>query len=1005
MKRVPYEYAEDHSGKQWWRSLDELAGSPEVQARLAAELPPGASEPPDGVSRRDFFTTMGASFALAGVVGCRRPVEHIVPFARAPEEMVLGRPLFYATAVPFMGTAAGLLVETHEGRPTKIEGNPRHPDSHGKSSAWTQAMILDLYDPDRSTAPIEQGEARSWDDASAALAALGKQLKATQGQGLAVLTEAHRSPTTAAALAELKRQLPQARIVRYEPFSRENARLGTRIAFGKVVDTVVDLAKAQVIVTLDADPMATEGSTVKHARGWAEGRKLDTGREMARLYSVESRMSVTGANADHRLRMRSADVAYFVVAVARELQVAHGVDCGASLDKVMGETPLGDRALAYVKAIGADLARNRGRGLLLAGERQPPVVHALVHAMNLALGNIGNDKPVTHVRPFDEASEGPAGIKELADAILKDQVTTLVVLGANPAFNAPGDALFTEAVQRPGLTLIHVGTHVDETGLLATWHVNRAHALESWGDVRAEDGTLSIQQPLIAPLFDGRTDAEVIHLLLGQKKSAYDLVREVWRQNASAGDFDRLWRRWLHDGVAESSQAVPEGVSLNAQSLTGALGAIRKLDGLEVTFQPDPHAFDGRLANIGWLQEWPDPMTKLAWGSAVLVSQKTARALGVGDGASLKVQLKDAAAGWMTATLPVLIAPGQADDSLAVTVGQGRRVGRVAKGVGVDVVGLRLSSGFGFAAAVASSVGGHDKLARTQEHWSVEGRPIVREATFAEYKENPTFVHKAEVLTAAQMVGKHKPLSLYPEWKHEGHRWGMTIDLGSCTGCGGCMVACQSENSVPIVGRTELMRSREMHWLRVDRYFEGSDSDEATSISQPMMCQQCENAPCEQVCPVAATTHSPEGLNDMAYNRCVGTRYCANNCPWKVRRFNFFHYNKAQPELRKLAFNPDVTVRSRGVMEKCTWCVQRINAAKIEGHRNGTDIIADGTIKTACEEACPTSAIVFGDLADPKSRVSRLQNDDRAYKTLEELNTRPRLSYLARIRNPNPELA
>jgi MoCo/4Fe-4S cofactor protein with predicted Tat translocation signal len=1004
-KRPPYEFAEDRSGQKLWRSLAELEQKPELLAQLPAEFPPNITEPPDGMSRRDFFTLMGASAALAGLAACRAPDEKIIPFVTPPEQTIPGTPLYYATATTFGGTAVGIIVESHDGRPTKVEGNPAHPDSAGGGLApWVQASVLDLYDPDRSQRPrqrvaADKYEDKTWAEATSQLSALGQKLRGQQGAKFAVLTWGHRSPTLQAQLDALKAALPQTRIVRWEPTSRDAQREGARIAFGKPFETVLDVAKAKVIVTLDADILATDGSTVKQAWGYAQGKNLEDPAAVNRLYAVESTFSVTGGAADHRLRLKSRDVTAFAFALAAEIGNA-GVavnEFAAAGGARVGQ--LSDKAKKWAAAVAKDLVGKRGQGLVVAGPKQPAAVHAIAHALNAALGNVGST--VKYVRAFDDAGEGPAGVAALAAGLGDGSIDTLLVLNANPAFTAPAETLFADVLGKAldrNATVITLSSHFDETAALSTWHLNRAHDLEAWGDTLSEDGTASIIQPLIAPLYDSRSDAEVIALLLGTGTRGYDLVRAVWLPRLALGG-EKAWRKALHEGVIANVEGFPfaaENVVVNAANIANAARALPPAaTGLEVTFAPDPHAWDGRFANNPWLQEWPDPMNKHTWGNLALVAPATAKKLGIEDGNTISVSTGEG----LSARLPAIIAPGQAEDSIAVAFGQGRsKAGRVGTGIGSDTYGLRTAAAFGYAGdAKVVSLGGDAKLAHTQEHFALEGRPHVRVGSLEEYTQKPG--------AAAQQGPKDSVL--FNLWKDQKtdivHKWGMAIDLNTCTGCGACMVACQAENNIPIVGADGVRRSREMNWLRVDRYFEG-DPDDPRAVAQPMPCQQCENAPCEQVCPVAATTHSPEGLNDMAYNRCVGTRYCANNCPFKVRKFNFFNYTKETPTLHQMQYNPDVTVRSRGVMEKCTYCVQRINEAKIAFKREGKDQIPDGTIKTACQQACPVGAITFGDLNDKESAVFKAHANPRSYKLLEEINVRPRTAYLAKIRNLNPEL-
>ena len=992
MKRAPYSYAPETSGKNHWRSLGELHGSASFAGAAEREFPEGASDGPSALGRRRFISLMGASLALGGLVGCRRPEETIVPYTRAPEEVIPGKPLYFATALPLQGTAFGLIVESHEGRPTKIEGNPRHPESLGAASAFLQASVLDLYDPDRSDSPQQGAEKRTWDDAAALLRKVGEEAKSKNGRGLAILTEAHRSPTLAALLTELGKALPEARIVRYEPFGRDEAREGARVAFGRPLETILDLAKAKVIVTLDADLLAASGSPLKQARGFAAGRDIEAlgAAGMSRLYAVESAFSITGAAADHRLRLASRLVPRLALALGRELG-KQGVDLGELGPAIATTGILDERAERMVKAIAVDLAAHRGEGLLVAGRGQPASVHAVVHALNLALGNVG--KTVRHVAAFDEAPSGLAKVTELAAAMRSGEIETLVILGGNPAYDAPADSRFAEALGQVKRS-IHLATHVDDTGARATWHLNRAHALESWSDVRAEDGTASIIQPLIAPIFGGRTEHEVVDLLLGRGRKAYDLVRATWQGATSALDFDKGFRRALHDGLWADSASASEAVSSRFGDIARAVRALpAPAEGVEITFHPDPHVYDGRFANNGWLQELPCSMHKLTWGNAAAISPSMAKEHGLSDG-----DIVTLAAAGREIRIPVLVAPGQAEGSIALTVGYGRsHVGRVGTGVGVDVHPLRTSASFNIVTGVTlTKTGEHTTLARTQEHFTMEGRNVAREGTVEEFAKEPKFAKEAAL---------HPPLlSLWKERSYEGQAWGLNIDLNACIGCNACVTACQAENNIPVVGAEGVLGSREMHWMRIDRYFTGEEATEPATIAQPMLCSHCENAPCEQVCPVGATTHSPEGLNDMAYNRCIGTRYCANNCPFKVRRFNFLDYTSGITEIGKMQINPDVTVRSRGVMEKCTFCVQRINHAKIDAKKEGQDHVKDGAIVTACQQACPTQAIRFGDLNDKGSRVAKRLESPRMYRLLEELNIKPRVSYLARIKNPNPAL-
>jgi molybdopterin-containing oxidoreductase family iron-sulfur binding subunit len=983
-KRGPYPFQygldqpqQDEATPRQWRSLEEYANAKEFKEALAREFPEGASEL-EGSSRREFIQLMGASVALAGLAGCRRPEDKVLPYTRRGDTLVEGRPLWFASVVPFYDTAIGVTVESHEGRPTKIEGNEKHPDSRGATTAFVQAQVLDLYDPDRSRAPREKERVATWEEAVDALRKLGAALKDKKGKGFAVLTEAHRSPTTQAQLEELKKQLPEAKVVRYSPFSRWASREGAKLAFGQALDAVVHVDKAKVLVALDSDFLHNESSPVKNARAFADGRRLGEGAKTIqnRLYAVEAAFTVTGAAADHRLRVPARDVGQIAAAILAEL--SGGGAPAARLDA---------KQQRFVKALANDLASAKGESLVVCGDNQPPAVHAIVHAINHALGNVG--KSVEYVKPFSTDPEGPAAIVELAKAMSSGEIDTLLILGGNPVFDAPADADFAAALGKVKTT-IHLSHYVDETSKACGWHLNRAHWLEQWSDARTDDGTAAIGQPLIAPLYGGKTDAEVLDRLLGGQRTAYQLVQATW-QGQTALNFAKVWRKALHDGVIEGT-AAPR-VTPPAPGGLPALPA--RFDGMEVVFLPDAHAYDGRLANNSWMQEMPDQMTKLTWDNAALMSPATFRKLALKqDGSWVEITV-----GGKKVKLPALRTPGVAEDTIVVTVGQGRTAElKVGKGKGFDTYPLRASTGFGFAAATAAKASGAPyDLAQTQEHHVMEGRPLVREASLAKYRANPKFAKEPDA---------HNPelLSLWKEHEYNGHKWSMVVDLQSCIGCNACMVACQAENNIPVVGKEGVIRGREMHWMRIDRYYTGDDMEDPQAVMQPLMCQHCENAPCEQVCPVGATTHSPEGLNDIAYNRCIGTRYCANNCPYKVRRFNFFNYNKDMNELRTMQYNPEVTVRTRGVIEKCSYCVQRIQRAKIDAHRAGQTKIADGSFQVACQQACPTRAIAFGDLNDKESVVAKAAALPQQYQLLAELNIKPRTNYLARVRNPNPEL-
>ena len=991
--------------KTYWRSLEQIADRPEYRDALEREFPDGASELTDGVSRRELIQLLGASLSLAGLAGCRRPVEEIVPYVTPPEDSITGIPRFYATTMPFRRSAYGVIVESHEGRPTKIEGNPSHPSTVGASSSRIQASVLGLYDPDRSQSVTLKGERRTWNDFVAAWGQLAAAHAGDGGAGLAVLSESFASPTMARLASELRVRYPKAQWATYDAVSDEQRLAGLRQATGRDVDLMVRLDRAAVILCLDADPLLTDPEMIRHARGFAAGRRPATGSAMNRLYAVEGVYSLTGAMADHRLRLESRRIAPFLAALAARLGVP-GAATAPGPD-IEGVDP------RWIDAVVKDLQANRGKGVILAGERQPAAVHAAVCAVNSHLGNTGST--VSYYETRDAALPSVSSLSTLVAAMNGGTIQTLVILGGNPVYDAPADLDFASALSKVphAIALSHT---VDETASKTEWHIPLAHYLESWGDARAVGGTLSVVQPLILPLFGGRSAIEVLALMAGGKdRPGHEIVRETWRPILGEAGFDTKWNRVLHDGLlagSELAEVVPEARAETVAALAGS-GAGQ---GLEIVFLPSASVHDGRFANDGWLQELPDPLTKLTWDNPALVSPKAAETLGVEDGDVVRVEYAGRAL-----DLPVWLLPGMADGVVALTMGYGRtRAGRIGSGVGFDTFTVRVSTAPGFdGGATVGRRGGRHPLSATQNHGSMEGRPIVRESTLAELHEK-----QAAAATAAEAAhapdahhvpkGTLSPLGVFQEepphfslWKphayDQGHQWGMTIDLNACIGCNACMTACQSENNVPVVGKAQVAKGREMHWVRVDRYFSGDPAGNPDVVFQPVPCMHCEDAPCEQVCPVAATVHDAKGLNVMVYNRCIGTRYCSNNCPYKVRRFNFFNHTKDTPDVLRLAMNPDVTVRSRGVMEKCTYCTQRINRVTIEARLAGREI-RDGDVKTACQQACPASAIEFGNLRDTSSRVVKAKADPRNYALLEELNTRPRTTYLAKVRNPNPDL-
>ncbi|MGB8367788.1 MAG: TAT-variant-translocated molybdopterin oxidoreductase [Verrucomicrobiia bacterium] len=1068
------------TGRRYWRSLDELADTPEFKEWLHREFPQGASEFEDGVSRRHFMKIMSASFALAGLgvmgAGCRRPEEKLEPFGQRPEGYVYGEPEYYATAMPTRTGAVPLVAKSYEGRPIKLEGNAKFPGSNGGTDRYAQASILDLYDPDRAKqfTKLNQGkmEAVSRDEALGFLDELSKKFAANQGEGLAFLAESSTSPSRARLQKLIAGKFPRAQWFACDAIDSGIPQRAATQAFGSGVRPVYHFDKAKVILSLDCDFLGGEDDAHNHIQRFVKGRKPEADGGMSRLYAVESLFTLTGASADHRLRVPAGLVGQIAVAISAHIN-------GASVS-----VPAGADA-KWTSECAKDLIANGNKSLAVAGQRQPIEVHLLAGAINSALGAVGNTVALLPV------IDTPGGELKNLDGGTTD---TLVILGGNPVYN-----LNWSPKEKPK-TIVRLGFYEDETAEKSDWNFPLAHYLESWGDALTSDGTLVPVQPLIQPLYGGLTELEFLARIAGETQTnPYDIVRATFDQmlGALSGPFtaipapnelfrrvvgngnvleeyrkflmhtSSLWPKFLFNGFLEGSAAVPANLPVDQSVKMPELPrvSVPTKDSLEVVFFRDAKVDDGRYANNGWMQELPDPVTKLTWDNAVLVSRMTARELGVQNGDVVEITLNG-----RSVKGPIWTQPGMADYSLGLALGYGReRAGRVGTGVGFNAckifTGKYIETG-----ATLRKTGETCQLATTQHHWSMEGRPAVREANLAEFSKDPGF--------ANEMHGTEPPIvaPLYPNPLDEAkktalHQWGMAVDLSACVGCGTCVLACQSENNIPIVGKDQVQRGREMHWLRIDRYYTAdpkkekpSDAfqkddeqqfaewiDDVQAVNQPMLCQQCEAAPCENVCPVNATVHDQEGLNVMAYNRCIGTRYCANNCPYKVRRFNYLDYNKRpladlkgpfyptplthktdgkwdllswfkapdasgmreadEWDLIKMVKNPDVTVRMRGVMEKCTFCTQRIEQAKIaqKVKAGASDNVrlteAAGTVpKTACQQACPAQAIVFGDISDPDSAVSRLKAQQRNYSVLGNLLTKPRTTYLARIRNPNPAM-
>jgi molybdopterin-containing oxidoreductase family iron-sulfur binding subunit len=984
-------HLETAQGPRFWRSLEELADTEEFRAYLQSEFPQAASatDLTDPVSRRNFLKLMGASLALAGLNACtRQPTEQIFPYTRAPEEIIPGQPLYFATAMPLGGMATGLLVESHIGRPTKVEGNPQHPASVGATDIFAQASVLTLYDPDRSEVVMFRGGISTW---SAFLGAINLELerqrqRPDKGGGLRILTETVTSPTLAQQLRELLAAFPAARWHQYEPVNRDNAKSGARLAFGEVVETQYRIDQADVILSLDADFLAPGPGSVRYARDFTARRRVEGSQaKLNRLYVAESTPSITGAMADHRFPLRASEIENVARALAHELGVVEGEELSTA------------EHAKWVSAVARDFQEHRGVSLVVAGDQQPPIVHALAHAMNQALGNVG--KTVIYTDSVEaNPVEQVASLRELVNEMQAGQVEMLIIIGGNPVFTAPADFELAKSLDKVGFR-VHLSLYDDETSALCHWHIPETHYLESWSDTRAYDGTITIMQPLIAPLYNGKSAHELLAVLLGQPdRPSHDIVRGYWNTQDREGDFDRSWKTALHDGLIQGSALVSKPVQLKLDEIKKEIrhppSAIRHPQSVEVVFRPDPTIGDGRFANNGWLQELPKPLTKLTWDNAALISPRTAERLQLTNEQVVELRTKEG----QPVRAPIWILPGHADECVTVYFGYGRtRAGRVGNSTGFNAYPLRRSNAFWFGSGLQiQPTDERYPLASTQQQHSMAGRHLVRVGTTEEYREKPTF---------AQELGEDPPrdITLYPEHPYEGYAWGMAVDLNACIGCNACVVACQSENNISVVGKADVINGRAMHWIRIDRYFEGESLDNPGIYHQPVMCQHCENAPCEVVCPVNATVHDREGLNVMVYNRCVGTRYCSNNCPYKVRRFNFRLYADWTTESLKPLRNPDVTVRSRGVMEKCTYCVQRISAARIQAKKEDREI-QDGEVMTACQQVCPAQAIVLGNINDPNSRVAKLKAHALNYGILTDLNTRPRTTYLARLRNPNSEI-
>ncbi|MGA9671631.1 MAG: TAT-variant-translocated molybdopterin oxidoreductase [Terracidiphilus sp.] len=991
-------------GKKYWRSVDELAGTAEFQAAVEKEFPSAAQEWVDPVSRRGFMKLMGASMALAGLAGCtKQPDEPIYPYVKSPEDLILGKPMYFATAHPFATGAVPVLVKSDQFRPIKVDGNPEHPYNQGSSDPFTQGTLLELYDPDRAQHVTYRGENREW--AEFAQAFREKLVESKDGTGIYFLSSTITSPTLARQWKAVQAAYPKATLVQYDP-----AIAGTWLEKGNNVQ--YDLSQADVIVSLDADFLSGSAYPGFHKLvGDYAARRKNPAAGMNRLYAVESTPTTTGMKAEHRLRLRASEIPAFASALLDAVSTGNGAALPGEL--------AADQA-KFLNSLVKDLKANQGKCAVIPGVYQDESVAGLALVINSALGNVGRTVTVSSDPAIPLPSYQITDLKALVADLNADKVDWLVILNANPIYAAPADLEFTAAFEK-AKTVAHLGSHLDETGQNAHWTIPAAHYLESWSDARAYDGTVSIVQPMIDPLYGGKSAHDVLQIALNEPMlSAYEAVRETWK-SVIKGDFETGWRKALHDGwIANTAYATS---NVPAKDFNSLVPKPSQKDSIEIIFRPDPNVYDGRWANVGWLQELPKPVTNLSWDNAAIVSgafltqMRTEK-----DGSKWSLEEDDIIeinVNGHTVKAPVIVAPGHPDNSVTVHLGYGRQVGRVAGGAGFNAYLIRTADAPFYTTGTIKKVDGKWGVAITKSHYqdhrgktfgeqgngnnsleadeAISERGIIRYATLDEYKADPGFANEGETHPKTE-----KDVTLFPNWEYKENAWGMSIDMNSCTGCNACIVSCYAENNIAVVGKQQVRIGRNMQWLRIDTYFEG-DLAAPRAHFQPMACQHCENAPCEQVCPVGATVHTPEGLNTMVYNRCVGTRYCSNNCPYKVRRFNFLLFSDFETESLKLSRNPDVSVRSRGVMEKCSYCVQRITAARIEADKENR-AIADGEVVTACQQACPASAITFGNLNDKGSRVAKLQEDERSYAVLADQNTRPRTKYVAAVLNTNSEL-
>jgi len=1045
MKRVfehptPKEDA-PNAHRQYWRSVGELEDTPEFREWLHKEFPAGAAEiEADGVSRRNFLQLMGASLALAGfgVAGCRRPEAYIVPYTKGVEWVIPGKALLYATSMPRRFGGMPLVVTTFEGRPTKIEGNPLHPASNGGTDLFAQASILELYDPDRSKQFFENQKPASKEGFIEYLTKVRADLKANNKR-LAILTDPDQSPTRQRLREELEKTFPDLLFVTNDPLQAPDYSATIGKLFGADKKPHYRLDRAERVLAIDSDFLSGEELGMEAPQGFSNGRRLKTANDpMNRLYVVENKFSVTGGLADHRLRCQSGKLGAFTAQLAVEVAKQTGdSDLQAAADAMPESWKKVEFDPEWIQVCVKDLVESGNQSLVITSAHQSAPMQALVFAINKAIGGLGNT-----IELLPAVEKNADTLEDLVQAMEAEEVGAVMMIGGNPMYASADRKKFAAALAKVP-EVVRLGLYFDESSMVAKWQVPAAHYLESWSDVVATDGTYGVVQPMILPLYGGLSEFDLYQLLLGQElEEAPTVIQDTFRKRSNPSDFAMGWNALLRDGFVPDSAPEAAVISLDTGAVTELVGNAKPIvEGMELVLVGDASVGDGRYANISWLQEMPDPITKQTWGNSALMSLHTASTLGVEkDGQLVMIQKGDE-----TIALPAFRSPGHADDSVTVALGYGRQViGRIGKGHGVDAYDLlTLDDNFVVPDVQVTATPGFDQIAQTQEHQSMEGRALVREAPIDYYKNHQGVNHLGKGFAALMWIDSHVPpnIDIYQGPPLDApHQWGMSIDLTTCTGCNACVIACQAENNIPVVGKEQVIKGREMHWIRNDRYFSTVEEqhDDPEMLIMPMLCQQCENAPCETVCPVNATVHNEEGLNVMAYNRCIGTRYCANNCPYKVRRFNFFDYNKRdvfdevkigpvetnnlylgplgkkqEVETIEMQRNPNVTVRMRGVIEKCTFCVQRLETAKINRkvevmHPGPVDpaelLVPPGGVKTACQQVCPTQSINFGNIADPRWEVSELINLDRGYKSLDYLNTRPRITYLAKIRNPNPHM-